>query len=137
MKKGRPFARDPNSAGPGPPDCSEHFTHNIQSASDFSANTMSSRQKKRQLTYTGHYKQSLRQSILAPRDRVVQRLLKTPKPASISKKRQETLTQIGYAVSAQPQMNWNVRVQTAPSLAAISRRHYMVGSVGRLVQNHK
>lgn len=59
---------------------------------------MSSRQKKRQLTYTGHYKKSLRQSILAPRDRAVQRVLKTPKPASISKKRQETLTQIGYVV---------------------------------------
>lgn len=58
---------------------------------------MSSR-KKRQLTYTGQYKQSLRQSILAPRDRAVQRVLKTPKPASISKKRQETLTQIGYVV---------------------------------------
>lgn len=59
---------------------------------------MSSRPKKRQLTYTGHYTQSLRQSILAPRDRVVQRVLKTPKPTSISKKRQETLTQIGYVV---------------------------------------
>ncbi|MCJ1348871.1 hypothetical protein MMC31_007104 [Peltigera leucophlebia] len=59
---------------------------------------MSSRPKKRQLTYTGHYKQSLRQSILAPRDCAVQRVLKTPKPASISKKRQETLTQIGYVV---------------------------------------
>lgn len=58
---------------------------------------MSSR-KKRQLTYTGQYKQSLRQSILTPRDRTVQRVLKTPKPASISKKRQETLTQIGYVV---------------------------------------
>lgn len=58
---------------------------------------MSSR-KKRQLTYTGQYKQSLRQSILTPRDRAVQRVLKTPKPASISKKRQETLTQIGYVV---------------------------------------
>ena len=58
---------------------------------------MSSR-KKQQLTYTGQYKQSLRQSILAPRDRTVQRVLKTPKPASISKERQETLTQIGYVV---------------------------------------
>lgn len=58
---------------------------------------MSSR-KKRQLTYTGKHKQSLRQSILTPRDRAVQRVLKTPKPASISKKRQETLTQIGYVV---------------------------------------
>lgn len=54
--------------------------------------------KKRQLTYTGQYKQSLRQSILTPRDRAVQRVLKTPKPASLSKKRQETLTQIGYVV---------------------------------------
>lgn len=58
---------------------------------------MSSR-KKRQLTYTGQYKQGLRQSILTPRDRAVQRVLKTPKPASISKKRQETLTQIGYVI---------------------------------------
>lgn len=54
--------------------------------------------KKRQLTYTGQYRQSLRQSILTPRDRAVQRVLKTPKPASLSKKRQETLTQIGYVV---------------------------------------
>lgn len=59
---------------------------------------MSSRSKKRQLNYTGHSKRSLRQSILAPRDRAVQRVLKTPKPAPISKKRQETLTQIGYVV---------------------------------------
>ena len=59
---------------------------------------MSSRSKKGQLNYSGHYKHSLRQSILAPRDRTVQRVLKTPKPASISKKRQETLTQIGYVV---------------------------------------
>lgn len=57
-----------------------------------------SSKKKRQLTYTGQYKQSLRQSILTPQDRAVQRVLKTPKPASISKKRQETLTQIGYVV---------------------------------------
>lgn len=54
--------------------------------------------KKRQLTCTGQYKQSLRQSILTPRDRAVQRVLKTPKPTSLSKKRQETLTQIGYVV---------------------------------------
>lgn len=59
---------------------------------------MSSRSKKRQLNYTGHCRKSLRQSILAPRDRTVQRVLKTPKPSSISKKRQETLTQIGYVV---------------------------------------
>lgn len=72
---------------------------NIQcvSLSDFSASTMLSR-KKRQLTYTGQYKQSLRQSILTPRDRAVQRVLKIPKPAAIFKKRQETLTQIGYVI---------------------------------------
>lgn len=84
---------------PGQPWVTQSTPDNIRGVfvSDFSASTMSS-SKKRQLTYTGQHKQSLRQSILTPRDRAVQRVLKTPKSASISKKRQETLTQIGYVV---------------------------------------
>lgn len=86
---------------PGEPRATEHSRQCVsikeKSLSDFNASIMSS-SKKRQLTYTGQHKRSLRQSILTPRDRAVQRVLKTPNPASISKKRQETLTQIGYVV---------------------------------------
>lgn len=44
-----------------------------------------------------------KQSVLKSRDHVVQRVLRTPTPANISEKRQETLTQIGYVVYQIPE----------------------------------
>lgn len=61
---------------------------------------MSTRSKKQLSTRNSTY--NLRQSILTSPNRVVQRVLKTPKLASISKKKQETLTQIGYVVCSNP-----------------------------------
>lgn len=61
---------------------------------------MSTRSKKRRSTVRSYETATPKpkQSFLRPRDCVVQRVSKTPTPASISKKREVTLTQIGYVV---------------------------------------
>lgn len=56
---------------------------------------MSTRSKKRRSTLRSHETETPKPK---PRGRALQRVLKTPAPASTSKKRQETLTQIGFVV---------------------------------------
>ena len=62
------------------------------------------RSKKRRSNVRSHEPRSdMKQTLFTPQSRTVARIVKTPTPASISRKRQETLTQIGYVIYQNPE----------------------------------